>query len=615
MCGVVGYISLRQDAMRPDTVQRMVETLEHRGPDGNGYFTEGNVALGHSRLSILDVSEKSSQPMRDRTRRYALSYNGELYNFKELRAQLERLGYQFETNGDTEVVFNSLICWGEEAFSKFNGMFALAFIDFHTSQLTLGRDRFGIKPLYVYQSDDLICFASEVKAILTHPEIDTEIDLDALVEYFTFQNILSQKTLIQNVKLLQPGHFSLFNFGSQNGISGKTYEYWSWEFREKNIQKTKQEYTEELEHLFRSAVKRQLISDVEVGSYLSGGIDSASISAIAAMQIPNIKTFTCGFDTSEVSVNEQHFDERINARKFSQNIASNHHEYEVTNKDFEKSLKSINWHLDEPRVGQCYPNYYAASLARQHVKVVLSGTGGDEIFGGYPWRYRNVIDCENGKDFTDKYFQYWQRMLNSSELKELFKPLLSKIDIMRPKKVFEQILLVDKQSSMKKEEIVNHCLTFEAKTFLHGLLIVEDKISMAHKLETRVPFLDNELVDFAQNVPVHMKLNLEKLSTSSQLNLSGKVILRDACSTIIGREHAVRTKQGFSAPDETWFRRESKDFVTSKLNNDKSTLFNFIDFNFVQKLVTEHMTEKRNHRLLLWSLISIEEKLTQYLGR
>ena len=312
MCGVTGLISLSGKSVSNELLKRMSDTLEHRGPDGNGLYLDKNVGLAHKRLSIIDLSLNANQPMQSQDGRYVISYNGEVYNYRELKKELESLGINFKSSSDTEVVLQALIKWGKDALLKFNGMFALALYDKKRKTILLARDRFGIKPLYYSKQGNMFSFASEQKSILANPGFKANLDKETLVEYFTFQNILTNKTLIKNINLLSSGAYL-----EVSTINGKYKEasYWDYEFLENKQSVNEADYLKELDFLFQQAVNRQLVSDVELGSYLSGGMDSGSISAIASENFPNLKTFTCGFDLSDASGIELGFDERNKAKK------------------------------------------------------------------------------------------------------------------------------------------------------------------------------------------------------------------------------------------------------------------------------------------------------------
>ena len=621
MCGITGIIKLDGSNVDPVLLQRMTDSLTHRGPDGEGQWIKENVALGHRRLAILDLSEAAEQPMCSFDNNYVLTYNGEIYNFVELRKELEILGYRFRSNGDAEVVLNSLIEWGSSAVKKFNGMFAFAFWNVREKELLLARDRYGIKPLYVSNTGSTLLFGSEQRSIHSSGMIKKNLNLGAVYEYFTFQNILSTETFVNDVKIFPAGHVAIFDLKKVS--PNLRYEkYWDFNFQESEEEFVYSEYTEELNRLFKSAVENQLVSDVEVGSFLSGGIDSGSIVSVASRKLPGIKTFTCGFDLNSVSGVELAFDERTKARKLSEEFGTSHFEKVLQAIDMEKVMPQLVRHLEELRVGQSFPNYYAASLASEQVKVVLGGTGGDELFGGYPWRYYNFSGQKSFDSFANSYFTQWQRLAKPEEISDLFSPSMNNLVDVSMQKVFNNVLSGVDNSFSKSEDCINACFYFESKTFLHGLLMVEDKLSMAHSLESRVPFLDNDLVDFAMQCPVKLKLgNLEgsslidengfvgKTSGEFQKTNAGKKILREAMEEILPKGFADANKQGFSAPDASWFRGESVEYLRSVLSDEKAAIYNLLDYKTAQKFIDQHVKGKKNRRLLIWSLLSFEQWL------
>lgn len=626
MCGVTGVISLRGEAVSPVLLKRMTDAIAHRGPDGEGQWIEGPVGLGHRRLAIIDLSPAGHQPMLASNYRYVLSYNGEIYNFRELRTELEALGYWFRSQTDTEVVLNAFAAWGTEAITRFNGMFAFALWDRQEQRLLLARDRYGIKPLYYSLTPDYLLFGSEQKAMLAHPGAPRGIDKAALLEYFTFQNIFTDRTLVENIRLLPAGHYGWFDLRlPQAGL--QLTQYWDFNFREPTEKASVEEYREELDRLFVQAVNRQLVSDVELGCYLSGGIDSGSITAVAARSHPYIKTFTCGFDLHSASGLELAFDERAKAEHMSYHFKTEHYEMVLKAGDMERCLPKLAYHLEEPRVGQSYPNYYAAKLASKFVKVVLSGAGGDELFGGYPWRYYRAVNNDNFENYIDKYYQFWQRLVSNSELKQLFAPIWPDVSHVWTRDIFRDVFQQKASELTTPEDYINHSLYFEAKTFLHGLLVVEDKLSMAHSLESRVPFLDNDLVDFAMRCPVALKLNNlkevvrlnenepgDKSRSYFQKTKDGKQILRDVMGRYIPEDISKAEKQGFSAPDASWFKGDSIQFVHDALFKPNQHVFQFLDFDCVKQLAEEHASGKQNRRLLIWSLLSCRQYVNDHLG-
>ena len=624
MCGVAGIVNLDGAPVSPVLLQRMTDAIAHRGPDGEGQWIEGAVGIGHRRLAIIDLSPAGHQPMISADHRYVLSYNGEIYNYRELRAELEARGYWFRSQTDSEVVLNALVEWGPKALLRFNGMFAFALWDRTKETLLLGRDRYGVKPLYYARQGKRFVFGSEQKAILSDAAFERRINKPALVEYFTFQNIFTDQTLLEDIQILPAGHYALLDkrIGAEAPL--KITQYWDYHFRDPAEKSDKREYVEELDRLFKQAVSRQLVSDVELGAYLSGGIDSGAISAIGAQQFPYLKTFTCGFDLSSASGIELGFDERTQAEAMSALFKTEHYEMVLKSGDMERCLGKLAWHLEEPRVGQSYPNYYAAKLASKFVKVVLSGVGGDELFGGYPWRYYRAVNSQNFEHYIDQYYVFWQRLIPNSALPRVFAPIWSDVKQVSTRDIFRDVFTTHENELQRPEDYINHSLYFEAKTFLHGLFLVEDKLSMAHGLETRVPFMDNDLVDFAMRCPVNLKLNnlanVVRMDENEpgwksrkyfQKTNDGKQILRHMMSTYIPDDITKASKQGFSSPDASWFKGESIDFVKRKLFDDRSVIYEFFDKKEVTQLVNQHLTGKSNLRLLIWSLINVDATLSQ----
>ncbi len=624
MCGIAGIINFDSSPATPDELQRMTDAIAHRGPDGEGHYIDGPVGLGHRRLAIIDLSEAGKQPMITADGRYVISYNGEIYNFLDLKIELQALGYVFRSRTDSEVVVNAFAEWGVESLRKFNGMFAFGVWDRRQRRLTLARDRYGIKPVYWTRYGDTILFGSEIKAIFAHSSRRPEMCKEGLVEYFTFQNFFTNNTIFKDIQILEAGSYICFDL-VRRSVSDSV-RYWDFSFEEPENADDENAYLEELDRLFQQAVKRQLVSDVDIGSYLSGGMDSGSVTALAGRQLPYIKTFTCGFDLSSASGVEISFDERAAAERMSHRFRTEHYEMVLKAGDMERVLPRFAWHLEEPRVGQSYPNFYVAQLASKFVKVVLSGAGGDEIFGGYPWRYYRAVVNDNFEDYINKYYVYWQRLIPNRVIKDVFRPVWPEVEGIYTRDTFRDVFHQHADQLTRPEDYINHSLYLEAKTFLHGLLVVEDKLSMAHGLETRVPFLDNDLVDFAMRLPVHLKLGKLKevvslnenevgLKTARyfQKTKDGKLLLRKMMGKYIPAEVVEREKQGFSAPDASWFKGESIDYVRRALYSSEARIFDYLDRDAVTALVEEHLSGEQNRRLLIWSLLNVEELCKRYL--
>jgi len=665
MCGIAGFLSLTNPSTNVNYLKPMVDKISHRGPDDAGYlcFHTGSrhnrnisfyhnltdnefkniedmlpviesssvqrelhnhdydLCMGHRRLSIIDVSYAGHQPMSDLSKNIWITYNGEIYNFKELRNELVKLGHRFKSNTDTEVIIYSYIEWGINCVKKFNGMFAFSLYDNYKKKFYLARDRYGIKPVYYHiTSENTLVYASEIKSILEYKDYKSEIDKEALLEYFTFQNIFTNKTLHKDIQILEAGHYFEINLLSKEI---EKIQYWDFDFSESENVKDEREYTEELDRLLTQAVTRQLVSDVPVGSYLSGGMDSGSITAIASKHFQQsndyLKTFTVGFDLSSASGMELSFDERAKAEYMSYKFQTEHYEMVLKSGDMERCMHDFAYHLEEPRVGQSYPNYYAAKLASKFVKVVLSGVGGDELFAGYPWRYYRAVNNGSYDDYIDKYYSFWKRLIDNKDIKKVFGPIANDVSNVWTRDIFSNVFKTPVKNQTP-EEYINHSLYFEAKTFLHGLLVVEDKLSMAHSLEIRVPFLDNDLVDFAQKIPVKFKLsNLSKVVKMDENEIGklqktndGKLILRKSMSKHIPENIHKAVKQGFSGPDNSWFKGESIEFVGEQLLDSNAKIYQYMDKKSTQKLINQHLSGEQNRRLFIWSLLNFEEWCNVY---
>ena len=617
MCGIAGVLDRSGAPVPLEVLRRMNAVIAHRGPDDEGHFVDGPVGLANRRLAIIDPSPAGHMPMASRRGSPVITYNGELYNFREVQAELERLGHEFRSHTDTEVVLAAYERWGEESVERFNGMFALAIWDRDRRELFLARDRYGVKPLYYTEAGPLLIFGSEIKSLLAHDAVRAEVSHAHLLEYFTFQNLFTDGTLFKGVRLLPPGHRVTVRAG---GGDLRPERYWDFRFREPNGRVADpREYEEELDRLFTQAVQRQLVADVPVGAHLSGGMDSGSITAVAAQQLPYLNTFTVGFDMTSAGGMELPTDEREKAEAMSYQFKTEHYEAVLKSGDMERCMPALMWHLEDPRVGQSYPNYYVARLASKFVKVVLAGSGGDELFAGYPWRYYRAVVNDDFDDYIEKYYGFWHRLIPNASLPSFFRPEvwadvkdLRTIDVFRAQ--FRNMSVPESPA-----EYVNHSLHLEARTFLHGLFLVEDKLSMAHSLENRVPFMDNDLVEFAQQVPVSLKLrdldSVVRLNENDPGNKSqryfqrtrdGKLLLRKVMERYVPETITQQIKQGFTGPDSSWFRGDSIDYIRRELLDPSAAIYEFLDPGGVRPLVENHLEGRENRRLLLWSLMSFE---------
>lgn len=618
MCGIAGIYNLNEKPVSLNLIRDITRELKHRGPDDEGFYVHNNIGFGHRRLSILDTSPKGRQPMLSKDGVWILIFNGCIYNFLELKLELQSKGHQFVSDTDTEVIVEGLSCYGPVFLERLNGMFAIGAWNTKEQKLYLSRDRNGVKPLYYWFNGRSIIFASEIKAIIKHPEYSIEVNHDALNEYFTFQNIFRYHTMFKDIYMLPQANTVEINRHTSQIIHNS---WWDYNFSQPDNNMSFTDAKEETIRLFKQAVTRQMVADVPVGSYLSGGMDSGSITAIASANIPRLCTFTCGFDMSTVTGVEANYDERRDAELMASYFKTEHYEQVINASDLSWSLPRVVWHLEDIRLGMSYPNYYISRLASKFVKVCLQGTGGDELFGGYPWRYYRIFSSLDQKDFFNNYYDFWQRLVPDSEKNQLFSPSTKKeINGVNTKEVFKNVFLFNNDLKYNTpEEHIQNSLYFEIKTFLSGLLLVGDKLSMANGLEERFPFLDNDLVNFAQKIPVRHKLgNLTKEIQKLDENISGnkfkayrefsdgKNVLRKAMHSIIPEQIINRKKQGFSAPDESWYRGDNAEYIKNLLLSKKTVSSEYINPSYVEKTIEEHIHKKINHRLRIWSFMNFE---------
>jgi asparagine synthase (glutamine-hydrolysing) len=588
VCGIAGALHHDGSEVMSARLKAAATAIAHRGPDDEGVYVDGSVGLAHRRLSIIDLSEAGRGPMPNEDRTVWLTYNGEIYNYRELRRLLVARGHQFRSRTDSEVLVHGWEEWGHDLVDRLNGIFAFAIWDARKQRLFLARDRFGAKPLYYRAASDRFVFASECKAILAYEQRSASIALPSLVEYMTFQNCFGSDTLFEGIEMLRPGSWT--EVARDGAVSRGVYYDPVPQFRASDDVDA---LVEELAALLDNAVERQLMSDVPVGAYLSGGIDSATLTTLAAKRVPHIHTFTVGFDLADASPLELGMDERADAEIVARESGTEHYEAVLHANDVARVLPSLVWHLEDLRAGTCYQNYYVSRLASRFVKVVLAGVGGDELFAGYPWRYGLLGGIDTGRSFEDIYFDYWSRLVKDDEKPDLFTTdAWSAARDVNVRDRFEKVI-EDLPPTLAP---IDRALYFEQRTFLHGLLVVEDKLSMAHGLEARVPFLDNDLVDFAQGIPGAVK------NSSPE----GKRLLREASAFFLPPDLVAKRKQGFSPPDRSWYQGRNLRYIREVLL-DASTLSRGI-FRpaFTERCIREHADGVTDHRLLIWSLLSVE---------
>ena len=577
---------------------------------------DGPVGLGHRRLAILDLSAAGAQPMASPEGRVVVTYNGEIYNHLDLRRELESLGYHFRSRTDTEVLVHGYCAWGLDLVPRLNGMFAFALWDGRERSLHLARDRYGIKPLYYWYDGRELVFGSEIRTLLLHPAIRVDVNHDALNEYFTFQNLFQYHTLFKGISLLPAAN--IMTLAADGRLSRRCF--WDFDFTAPDETLSRDEASERTLELFRRAVGRQMMADVPVGSYLSGGMDSGSIVAVASQHVPRLATFTAGFELSAVDGVEKTFDERREAELIANRFKTEHYEQVINAGDIAWVLPRVVSHLEDLRLGMSYPNYYITRLASKFVKVSLSGAGGDELYGGYPWRYYRASRALDREQYFREYYRFWQRLVPDAEKPSLFTEGTWKRVTQRDSfETFRRVFTFnDRLRYDTIEDHIANSLYFESKTFLAALFIVGDKLSMANSLEERFPFMDNDLVEFAQRIPVALKLGeLGRIKRIDENELDkfwkyyrdyddGKAVLRQAMSRLLPPEVTTRRKQGFSSPEESWYRGENAGYVRDILLSSRPAFRDFIRQDYVERVVREHTEQRINHRLLLWSLLCFE---------
>ncbi len=616
MCGIVGFYSNRND--KESIIDVQLQTLFHRGPDDQRIYIDKNIAFGHTRLAIIDINH-AQQPMESFDNRFVLVFNGEIYNYLELRQHLVSRGMQFKTHSDTEVLLNMYIVYGKECVNKLNGMFAFAIYDKHKDTLFLARDHFGIKPLYyTYKNNDFI-FASEVKAILKYPNIKAEVDMQSMNEYLTFQVMLKKHTLFKNIHTLEPATYMIV----ENGKVKEKKKYWEFSY-EIDESKTEEQYTSELLHLLENSLNIQTRSDVPIGAYLSGGIDSSLVSTLASKNyFGSFQTFCGGFKDSK------DFDETEYAKIVHKSINSIHHEIFPTSKDFVDNFENIMYYMDYPEAGPgVFSQYMVSKLASEHVKVVLGGQGGDEIFGGYArYAVAYLEQALKGAIFETaeegKHLVTLQSIIpNMSQLKNyvpllkeqfkegLFDPMderyyrmmnrshnLDKIYHQEFLYTFEEEQLVDKFKQVfnhpDTKSYFNKMTHFDLKTLLPALLHVEDRMSMAVSIESRVPILDYRIIELASKMPPSMKFSGGKT----------KAMLIKAVKNILPKEIIERKdKMGFPTPINNWLAGDLKEYALDILTSQKARQRGYLNTQAIEKQINESGKFSRD----LWGALNLE---------
>jgi len=618
MCGIAGKLALDSSArVEEGEIQAMLRTIAHRGPDGNGVYLDGNVGLGHCRLSIIDLST-GDQPMSNEDGTVWIIFNGEIYNFQELRERLVARGHIFKSRTDTEVIIHLYEDLGPDCVTELRGMFAFAIWDSRRRRLVVARDRVGIKPLYYCQTGRSLLFASEFKAILTDPAISRELNLPAIRKFLAFNYVPGEETLFNKIHKLPPGHYLVADPGKFI-----QRQYWDLAFIPKRDSLPFESAVEELHALLASTVRDHMIADVPVGVLLSGGVDSSAVLSFAINGTSKrIKTFTVGFDAQVV-------DERPYARLAANKFGTEHFDLSISPEEFWKFLLSYVHHMEEP---VCEPPavalYYISKLARQHVKVLLSGEGGDEAFAGYP-NYPNMLKLEflraclgplaphagtasvlTGTLFSSDRLQRYGAALGRSLTAHYFSRTSGPMAFFnRRAEAFLSDEFLRATSSVSPERsmarllapargwsLIDQMLYVDTKTWLpDDLLVKADKMTMANSVELRVPLLDHRVLEFAASLPDDFKVRGRET----------KRVLKAAFAQELPPEILARKKMGFPVPYSSWLRTELKEGLREVLLSPSAVGRGYFRKGMVERMVDAH-TSKGRFSKEVFSLLVLE---------
>ena len=603
MCGITGFYSKTDNGLPKHNLVNSTNTFRHRGPDSEGYYyknqnEEGKIVssfeqiknkdylkigIGFKRLSILDV-EHGSQPFTSPDGRYTAVFNGEIYNFKELKQQLS--DWEFKSNSDGEILIPMLIKYGVDFVKKLNGMFAISIYDAKEDKFILIRDQVGVKPLYIYEDSNIFAFSSEIKSLLSFDSVKREINYESVYDYLTFQNIFGDKTLFKNITLMPKGSILIFKENSRENLT-------FWKYSDQDL--SNKYIKDDLIGKLTTAVDRQLISDVPIGTYLSSGVDTSTITSLANKTDQKFAAITCGYENNQ-SNPKYGSDEKQLATITSKELQIDHFVYTLKKPSLADTLYKTIFHLDEPKMGYSYQNLIISNATSKHFKVVLSGVGSDELFGGYPWRYGFI---SNNKIDREKHFEWWCRVISSNEIKDAFLQNKNFKNSYLARESYEDQLNQSKQSSA-----LSTIFAFEFNTFLQGLLVVEDKLSMANSLESRVPFLDIDLVNYVIGIDPKIKFSQD----------NGKLLLKDAISSIVPKNVLNNPKVGFIPPVEYWNEESNRNFINQLLSNKKIQDYGVFNSDYVENLKNRIFSEDYSVARKFWSLMSFQAWLDIYFG-
>jgi asparagine synthase (glutamine-hydrolysing) len=619
MCGIAGAVVADGSGDSSRSIRRMTDIIAHRGPDGDGFYQNEAVAFGHRRLSIIDLAA-GSQPMTNEDGSLWITYNGEIFNHADLRPELERAGHRYHSRCDTETVLHAYEQYGDECVRRFRGMFAFGVWDQTNQRLFCARDRLGIKPFYYFWDGRLFAFASEIKALLEHPEISARANEQLLPEYLAFGYNSGEETMFAGIRKLMPGHTLTLRCCKNPSLEIK--QFWDPPCPTEFVERSDDEWIAECRTRLEDAVRTRLMSDVPIGMFLSGGVDSSAIAAIIKRSTSGpVKTFAVGYGESD-------FSELAYARQVAERIGTDHHDVVISMDDFFNALPKLVWHEDEPI---SWPSsvslYFVARLAAERVKVVLTGEGSDELFGGYAryrfyelnqrWMnaYRNVPSGVRdgirdlvahrsmlsaslrrklghtvlGRDpnIESLYLDNFYCAFDSEEMQ----PLLKKSYAADPYAFFLKYW-----NAVKHSPTLSRLLYADQKTYLVELLMKQDQMSMACSIESRVPFLDHVFVEFASSVPPHMK----------QRGKEGKYILKKAVGDLLPESIIYRRKMGFPTPIRDWLLGDRGRTLVNYLRDPDGILATYVNSDFVEDLLEKHYSGKYDATDRIWRLLNLQ---------
>jgi asparagine synthase (glutamine-hydrolysing) len=624
MCGIAGFVT-RAPAASPDSLLvRMTDIIRHRGPDGSGYYRDPFASLGHRRLSIIDVAG-GHQPMSNEDGALSIVYNGEIFNHADLRPALEQAGHRYRTRCDTETILHAYEQYGPDCVTRFRGMFSFAIWNKETRTLFCARDRLGKKPFYYYWDGRLFAFASEIKALLEHPAISPRFEESLLSEYLCFGYCSGEQTLFSGIRKLMPGHWLR--------LTPEQFEirqYWDVPCPTSQEKRDDQSWIAECRTRLEEAVRTRLMSDVPLGMFLSGGVDSSAIAALMKpMSNGPVKTFAVGY-------REQAFSELAYARQVADKIGTEHHEVVIGRDDFFSALPQLIWHEDEPI---SWPSsvslYFVSRLAAEQVKVVLTGEGSDELFAGYA-RYRTYILNQRllrtyrvvPRSLRDSVRSgiAASRLLSGNVRRKLQHSVLGRGEDLEAlyldnfyaafsRAEQQQLLSVPFDATydsylhywnlQPQAALLPRMLYADQKTYLVELLMKQDQMSMACSIESRVPFLDHQLVEFAAAVPDGLKLR----------GGVGKYILKRAVEDILPRDIVYRKKMGFPTPLRQWLVEPGADAIMAQLHDRDGLLAPYIDFTYLDDLLSRHKSGQEDATDRIWRLLNLQLWGNIFIGR